>query len=67
MSTFFTVLLIWLIVFDVVAKIMAIICVIVNDKDLTRKGFNTIMFPFGYVCYIPKMVNRFMKNLRRLE
>jgi hypothetical protein len=56
-----------MIVFDIVAKIMVVICVLMKDDDLTRKGFNTLMIPFGYVCYIPSVIKLFMKNLRGLE
>jgi len=67
MNTFLIIVLAVMIVFDIVAKIMVVICVLMKDDDLTRKGFNTLMIPFGYVCYIPSVIKLFMKNLRGLE
>ena len=67
MNTFLIIVLSVMIVFDIIAKFMVVCSVCINDKDVTRKGFNTFMIPFGYMSYIPYVVKLFMKNLRGLK
>ena len=68
MGTFCLVLLVIMSTIDIIVKLFALIMVLAGDEDMTRKRFNTlVLIPFGFVCYIPDVMKKFIDKLEKLK